>query len=216
MRIHVRLERAARGNALAVGPFRGLVDARFGGDNDIHFPRRVGQADVEDVVFFVQIICGRRAVVRRHGIDLRYDGIVHRNRYDVRDVVELQVVRARFGHVIGNLLIVVLPCADIEFDHAAAVFDVFISWSVMPPKAETTTMTGSSAVSTMRLTLKMLLAVPTDEPPNFITFMIYLFFVFVRLNNGKENTSLFLCLIPSIKASCLRLAVYVGWLICFW
>ena len=42
---------------------------------------------------------------------------------------------------------------------------------VMPPNAETTTITGSLADSTILFTLKMLFTEPTDVPPNFITFM---------------------------------------------
>ena len=45
------------------------------------------------------------------------------------------------------------------------------SWSVMPPKADTTTMAGSWADSTMRFTVRMLSTEPTEVPPNFITFM---------------------------------------------
>ena len=41
----------------------------------------------------------------------------------------------------------------------------------MPPNAETTTITGSFADSTILFTLKMLFTEPTDVPPNFITFM---------------------------------------------
>ena len=41
----------------------------------------------------------------------------------------------------------------------------------MPPNAETTTITGSLADSTILFTLKMLFTEPTDVPPNFITFM---------------------------------------------
>ena len=50
--------------------------------------------------------------------------------------------------------------------------EVCISLSVMPPKADTTTMTGSCRASTMRFTLKILSTEPTDVPPNFITFIV--------------------------------------------
>ena len=53
--------------------------------------------------------------------------------------------------------------------------EAFISLSVMPPKADTTTMTGSCWTSTMRFTLKMLSTEPTDVPPNFITFIVCCF-----------------------------------------
>ena len=51
--------------------------------------------------------------------------------------------------------------------------------SVIPPKAETTTMTGSSIASTIFFTLKMLFTEPTDVPPNFNTFigMTYLIYI---------------------------------------
>ena len=42
----------------------------------------------------------------------------------------------------------------------------------MPPKALTTTMTGSVCLSTILLTLSMLSTEPTDVPPNFITFIL--------------------------------------------
>ena len=53
----------------------------------------------------------------------------------------------------------------------AAICEVRISLSVMPPSAETTTMTGSCCDSTICLTLNMLWMEPTEVPPNFITFM---------------------------------------------
>ena len=53
--------------------------------------------------------------------------------------------------------------------------EVCISLSVMPPRADTTTMTGSCWASTMRFTLKMLSTEPTDVPPNFITFIVCCF-----------------------------------------
>ena len=46
----------------------------------------------------------------------------------------------------------------------------------MPPKADTTMMVGSCCASTIFLTLRMLLAEPTDVPPNFITFIVRSFF----------------------------------------
>ena len=57
----------------------------------------------------------------------------------------------------------------------AAIFEVLINLSVMPPNAETTTITGSPADSTILFTLKMLFTEPTDVPPNFITFMQILY-----------------------------------------
>ena len=53
----------------------------------------------------------------------------------------------------------------------AAIREVLINWSVIPPNADTTTITGSPADSTIFFTLKMLFTEPTDVPPNFITFM---------------------------------------------
>ena len=59
----------------------------------------------------------------------------------------------------------------------AAICEVLINLSVIPPKADTTTITGSSTASTICLTLKMLFTEPTDVPPNFITFMQLSIFV---------------------------------------
>ncbi len=49
--------------------------------------------------------------------------------------------------------------------------EVASNLSVMPPKAETTTITGSSIASTIFFTLKILFTEPTDVPPNFNTFI---------------------------------------------
>ena len=46
-----------------------------------------------------------------------------------------------------------------------------MSWSVTPPRAETTTTTGWGVASTMCFTLVMLSGVPTELPPNFNIFM---------------------------------------------
>ena len=55
---------------------------------------------------------------------------------------------------------------------AHVTFDLpYVNLSVMPPNADTTTITGSSTASTILLTLKILFTEPTDVPPNFITFI---------------------------------------------
>ena len=65
---------------------------------------------------------------------------------------------------------------DGKAGYEAAILEVQISLSVIPPNAETTTITLSSIPSTIRLTLNMLLTEPTDVPPNFNTFIdMYLF-----------------------------------------
>jgi len=53
----------------------------------------------------------------------------------------------------------------------AAMDEVASNLSVMPPNADTTTITGSSMASTIFLTLKILFTEPTDVPPNFNTFI---------------------------------------------
>ena len=54
---------------------------------------------------------------------------------------------------------------------AAARWEVLISLSVMPPSADTTTMTGSSTFSTIFFRLSILSGEPTEVPPNFSTLI---------------------------------------------
>ena len=61
---------------------------------------------------------------------------------------------------------------------ATANFDVAMSLSVMPPRALTTITTGCffASFSTICFRLRMLFTEPTDVPPNFNTFMLFLVF----------------------------------------
>ena len=59
-----------------------------------------------------------------------------------------------------------------SYPPATASFAVLISRFVMPPRAETTTTNSACSPATMFLTLFMLSTVPTDVPPNFITFIL--------------------------------------------
>ena len=69
------------------------------------------------------------------------------------------------------------------------------SWSVMPPKALTTTIMGCllASRSTMRLRLKILFTEPTDVPPNFITFISDVLKVYTAIPSTKGLWRCFRC-----------------------
>ena len=49
------------------------------------------------------------------------------------------------------------------------------NWLVNPPIADTTTSTGLASALTISLRLRRLSMLPTEVPPNFITFIAILF-----------------------------------------
>ena len=108
-------------------------------------------------------------------------------------------------HYLPELRYIPFQCDDSQFHgilsrmHGIPIgshLRVLINLSVIPPNADTTTITGSSTASTICLTLKMLFTEPTDVPPNFITFMqLSILFQLLlpfcppsHFKSGKEST----------------------------
>ena len=68
------------------------------------------------------------------------------------------------------------------------------SRSVTPPRAETTTITGSFSFSMICLTIFKLSGLPTELPPNFITFIPFCFMI-SEVHRATPFHSVPLCLI---------------------